>query len=291
VLSLLPYPITEEVKAEHGIAEVFATRCSLPDQRTDIFIRVIQLDQFLFGRLSKLVSLGKDQLDVPVRTFFVLMEEVYDARSGDPAHMIEVGEGFLAKYPMSVYVGAVYSELASAYLNTNQADKMVTAGTKAVEINPDNVDVLPLLAWAIPRRVTGQTADAAQQLSKAQDYAKHGIQLLTTMPKPEEMDDAAFTKAKNEKLAMCHDGIGVAEVKTGKYDDAITELNQSVELSATPDPVDFYLLGVANQLTSHFTDAIASFTKCSTAGPLQAQCKAGLDDVKKKSQNSLEAPK
>ena len=218
-------------------------------------------------------------------------KEVYDARTGDAAHMIEVGEAFLAKYPMSIYAGAVYSELASAYLNTNQPDKMVTAGAKAVEINPDNVDVLPLLAWAIPRRVTAQTPDAAQQLSKAQDYAKHGIQLLTTMPKPEEMDDAAFTKAKNEKLAMCHDGIGVAEVKTGKYDDAIAELNQSVELSATPDPVDFYLLGVANQLTSHFTDAISSFTKCSTAGPLQAQCKAGLDEVKKKSQNSLEAPK
>src|SRR2546428_169711 len=218
-------------------------------------------------------------------------KEVYDARNGDPAHMIEVGEGFLAKYPMSLYVGAVYSELASAYLNANQPDKMVTAGTKAVEINPDNVDVLPLLAWAIPRRVTGQTPDAAQQLSKAQDYAKHGIQLLTTMPKPEEMDDAAFTKAKNEKLAMCHDGIGVAEVKTGKYDDAIAELNQSVELSATPDPVDFYLLGVANQLTSHFSDAISAFTKCSTAGPLQPQGKAGLEDAKKKSQNSLEAPK
>jgi tetratricopeptide (TPR) repeat protein len=218
-------------------------------------------------------------------------KEVYDARGGDPAHQIEVGEGFLVKYPMSIYAGAVYSELASAYLNTNQADKMVVAGTKAVEINPDNVDVLPLLAWAIPRRVTNQTPDAAQQLAKAQDYAKHGIQLLTTMPKPEEMDDAAFTKAKNEKLAMCHDGIGVAEVKTGKYDDAIAELNQSVELSATPDPVDFYLLGVANQLSSHFSDAITSFTKCSTAGPLQAQCKAGLDDAKKKSQNSLEAPK
>jgi tetratricopeptide (TPR) repeat protein len=218
-------------------------------------------------------------------------KEVYDARGGDPAHLIEVGEAFIAKFPMSVYAGAVYSELASAYLNTNQPDKMVTAGSKAVEINPDNVDVLPLLAWAIPRRVTGQTPDAAQQLSKAQDYAKHGIQLLTTMPKPVEMDDAAFTKAKNEKLAMCHDGIGVAEVKTGKYDDAIAELNQSVELSSTPDPVDFYLLGVANQVTSHYTDAIASFTKCSTAGPLQAQCKAGLDETKKKSQNSLEAPK
>lgn len=215
----------------------------------------------------------------------------YDARNGEPMKVIELGEAFLGKYPMSLYAGAVYSTLTTAYLNTNQPDKMMTAGQKALEINPDNVDVLPLLAWAIPRRVTGQTADGPQQLTQAEGYAKHAIQLLTTIPKPAEMDDAAFTKAKNEKLAMCHDGLGVAEVKTGKYDDAIADLNQSVELSETPDPVDFYLLGVSNQATSHFTDAIASFTKCSTAGPFQAQCKAGLDEAKKKSENSLEAPK
>lgn len=241
------------------------------------------LDQEKPGQPAGGQAVGKDEAKA-YKAFF-------DSRNGDAMKVIELGEDFIAKYPNSLYVGAVYSALASAYLNSNQADKMVTSGQKALEINPDNVDVLALMAWAIPRRVTGQTADGPQQLAKAQDYAKHGIQLLTTMPKPVEMDDASFTKAKNEKLAMCHDGLGVAEVKTGKYDDAIAELNQSVELSEMPDPVDFYLLGVANQVTSHYTDAINSYTKCAAAGPLQTQCKAGLDEAKKKSQNSLEAPK
>ncbi len=241
------------------------------------------LDQEKPGQPAGGQAVGKDEAKA--------YKAFYDARNGDPMKVIELGEGFLAKYPMSLYAGAVYSTLTTAYLNTNQPDKMLTAGEKALEINPDNVDVLPLLAWAIPRRVTGQTADGPKQLTEAEGYAKHAIQLLTTIPKPAEMDDAAFTKAKNEKLAMCHDGLGVAEVKTGKYDDAIADLNQSVELSETPDPVDFYLLGVSDQATSHFTDAIASFTKCAAAGPFQAQCKAGLDEAKKKSENSLEAPK
>ena len=34
-------------------------------------------------------------------------KEVFDARGADPAHLIEVGESFLAKYPMSIYAGAV----------------------------------------------------------------------------------------------------------------------------------------------------------------------------------------
>ena len=216
---------------------------------------------------------------------------VYDARVGDPKHLIEVGEGFLAKYPMSIYAGAVYSELTTAYLNAGQEDKFLEAGNKALELNPDNVDVLPLMAMAIPRRINSKTTDAPQQLQKAQTFGKHGVELLNSMPKPADLDDATFTKVKNDKLAMCHSGLGVAAFQQGKYPESITELSQSVLLASVPDPVDYYLLGKADQATSHFTDAIAAFNKCAAAGPLQAQCKAGADQTKKDSQNQLEAPK
>ena len=216
---------------------------------------------------------------------------VYDARVGDPKHLIEVGESFLAKYPMSIYAGAVYSELTTAYLNAGQEDKFLEAGNKALELNPDNVDVLPLMAMAIPRRINSKTTDAPQQLQKAQTFGKHGVDLLNSMPKPADLDDATFTKVKNDKLAMCHSGLGVAAFQQGKYPESITELSQSVLLASVPDPVDYYLLGKADQATNHFTDAIAAFNKCAAVGPLQAQCKAGADQTKKDSQNQLEAPK
>ena len=216
---------------------------------------------------------------------------VYDARGGDPKHLIEVGEGFLAKYPMSIYAGAVYSTLTTAYLSVGQEDKFLEAGNKALEINPDNVDVLPLMAMAIPRRINSKTTDAPQQLQKAQTFGKHGVDLLTSMPKPADIDDATFQKIKNDKLAMCHSGLGVATFQMGKYPESITELSQAVLLASVPDPVDYYLLGKADQATSHFTDAITAFNKCAAVGPLQAQCKAGADQTKKDSQNQLEAPK
>jgi tetratricopeptide (TPR) repeat protein len=216
---------------------------------------------------------------------------IYAVRAGDPNKITELGEAFVVKFPDSVYAGAVYSEMTSAYLQTNQTDKMLVAGAKALDKNPDNVDVLPIMAWAIPRKTNPAAADGADQIKKAQAWAHHGIDLITTMPKPAEMDDASFSKAKNDKLALCHDGLGVSAVKTGKFDEAITELTQSLQLSSTPDPVDYYLLGVADEQGSHFTDAIAAFTKCSADGPMQAQCKGLLDETKKKSANSLEAPK
>lgn len=211
---------------------------------------------------------------------------IYNAQGGDPMKMIELGEAFVAKFPMSYYTGPVYGMLAQAYLNTGMTDKMIDAANKALAINPDSIAPLAMLTWAMPRRAQGNSPD----LQKAQEYGHHCLDLIASAEKPDNVSDADFEKNKNESISMCNDGLGVASVKTGKYDDAITELNQAIKLADMPDPVDFYLLAIADENTSHFTDATANFTKCAAAGPFQTQCKAGIDDVKKKSQNSLEAP-
>lgn len=215
----------------------------------------------------------------------------FAARTGDPAKVVELGEAFIAKYPMSVHELAIYSLLTPAYMETNQVDKMIDVGGKALQMDPDDVDVLPVLAWAVPRRANGQTPEGLQQLQKAQAWARHGIELLNAVVKPDGLDQATFDAAKNEKLSMCHDGLGVVNIKTGKYDDAIAELTQAMQLGNEADPVDYLLLGVAQEATSHFDDAIASFTKCATNGPVQTQCKNGIDDTKKKAAKNVEAPK
>jgi tetratricopeptide (TPR) repeat protein len=216
-------------------------------------------------------------------------KDFYDSRNGDPNHLVALGEAFVVKYPMSPYIFAVYSTLTGAYLQTNHPDKMMDVGGKALFLNPDDIDVLPLMSWAIARQVTGKTPDAAGQLQKAAGYAKHALTLIDTMPKPAGMDDAAFAKAKNQKISMCHSALGTVDIKTGKYDDAVTELNQGIMLSTSPDLVDYYLLGLADEQTSRFSDAQTAFGKCAGApSSLQATCKAGADDAKNKAKNSLQ---
>ena len=217
---------------------------------------------------------------------------VVDAKAAsDSRQLITLGEAFVGLYPNSMYAGAVHGQLAVAYLAVNQVDKMIDSGEKALAADPNNVDILPLMAWSIPRRVNASTPNAVQQLEKAVNYARRAINLLSTMPKPIEIDDAAFAKIKNDKLAQCRSGMGTAYVKTGKYDEAVTELSQAVRLDSNPDPVDYYLLGVANDRTSHFTDAIAAFDKCAVGGPMQAQCRTLSAETKRKAQTSLEAPR
>jgi tetratricopeptide (TPR) repeat protein len=108
------------------------------------------------------------------------------------------------------------------------------------------------------------------------------------------MADQNFVVAKNETLSMAHSGLGLVYFRRGKYADAIPELEQSVKIdpNPSPDPVNLYLLGMANQKASHFDEAAAAFTKCAAmAGGLQAACKSGADESKKQGSTQLSAPK
>jgi tetratricopeptide (TPR) repeat protein len=211
----------------------------------------------------------------------------FDARTGDPATQIQLGEDFATKFPQSHYLNGVYGTLTSAYYNTGNTDKMFATGTKALELDPDNVDVLSLLAMAIPRRVHATTPDGAQQLQKAEVYAHHAIELIPNLPKPAEVDDATFEKAKNDKLSLAHSGLGLIYVNHSKFDDARTELTQAVQLATTPDQVDYFLLGNADVGASYYHDAVAAYQKCADSGPLAAQCKARMASAQHDAETKL----
>jgi tetratricopeptide (TPR) repeat protein len=208
-------------------------------------------------------------------------KNVLAAQSADPATQIQAGTDFITKFPMSKYAGGVYGMLTSAYFGTGKTDEMFATGAKALELDPNNVDVLSLLAMAIPRRVKPNTPDGPQQLAKAETYAHHAIDLIPTMEKPATVDDATFEKAKNDKLALCHSGLGLLDIGRQKYSDARTELTQAVQLASTPDPVDYYLLGNADAQDGFLHGAMAAYEKCAASGPLTTQCKSRQDSVKK----------
>lgn len=208
-------------------------------------------------------------------------KNVLAAQGGDPAMEIQVSEDFITKFPTSRYVGGVYGMLTGAYFNVGNTDKMFAAGAKALDLDPNNVDVLALLAMAIPRRVKPNTPDGPQQLQKAETYAHHAIELIPAMTKPDTMDDATFEKLKNDKLSLAHSGLGLLDINHQKYEDARTELTQAVQLATSPDPVDYYLLGNADAQASYLNGAVAAYDKCAATGPLVTACKAREEAVKK----------
>lgn len=204
----------------------------------------------------------------------------YASRTGAPPTQVQLGEDFIKKFPTSRYLPGVYAQLTTAYYAMGDEDRMFVDGAKAIELSPDNVDILSLMAMTIPRRIKSTTPDSAQQMQKAEAYAHHAIELIPNLPKPPEVDDATFAQVKNDKLSMAHSGLGLIDINHQKYDDARTELMQAVQLASNPDPVDYFLLGNADVQGSYFNDAVAAYDKCAASGPLMAQCKSREESAK-----------
>lgn len=204
----------------------------------------------------------------------------------------QAGEDFVKKYPKSRYDAEVYGWLVKGYLNTGQIDKMEAAGDKELALVPDDAQTLAILGSTLPRAMNANTPEPEKRLTKAEQYSQKALDLMPALVKPANVSDEDFQKAKNQAAALAYSGLGLVAFRRGKYADAIPHFEQSVKIDPSPDPVNYYLLGVCNQKASHFDDAIAAFTKCAAIpGGLQATCKTNIDEAKKLAATQLSAPK
>jgi tetratricopeptide (TPR) repeat protein len=224
-------------------------------------------------------------------------EAAYKAIDTAPAtdvnKKIQLAEDFLQKYPQSRYKPMLYQTLVSGYFATQQVPKLLDVGDKEIQMNPNDAPVLAVVAQTIARTFNAKAPDAEQQLEKAEQYSKRAIEVVPTLPKPVNLTDDAFVTAKNETLGMAHGGLGLVYIRKAKYQEAISELEQSIksDAQAQPDPVNYYLLGLANDKTSHFEAAATAFTKCAAIqSSLQATCKGGAEESKKHASTQLSAP-
>jgi tetratricopeptide (TPR) repeat protein len=222
-------------------------------------------------------------------------ETAYKAvvQATDPAKKTQLAEEFLQKYPQSRYRPTMYQSLVSGYFATQQVPKMLDAGEKEIELNPNDAPVLAVMGQTLARTYNAKAPNAAQQLDKAELYSKRAIEITPTLTKPENLTDDAFNKAKNDTLVMAHGGLGLVFIRRGKFSEAIPELEQSVkdDTHPDPDPVNYYLLGVADKQTSHFEAAAAAFSKCAAVqSQLQAACKSSAEEAKKQGSTQLSAP-
>jgi tetratricopeptide (TPR) repeat protein len=192
----------------------------------------------------------------------------------DPDAKIQAGKDFEQKFPNSRYQEAVSSTMVTLYYQKQDWADFYDEAHKTLTKDPDNVPVLTVVGWVIPRAYNPSDPSEAAKLDESEKDEKHALELLAALPKPAGLSDEQFNEAKASDASEAHSGLGMTYFRKNDFANSAKELEASTGESSDVDPSDLYVLGVDYQKLSRNTDAAAAFTKCADIpGSLQDKCK------------------
>ncbi len=201
----------------------------------------------------------------------------------DADKKIKLGNSFLAKYPSDHYSEAVYEELTQTYYDKKDLASFYTYSDKALSLFPDDVHLLALSGWVIPRAFTPDEPDADKRLDKAESEERHALDALGKMEKPATFTDEQFAQFKTGESAVAHSGLGLVYFRREKYEESAKELQIATQNEAKPDPTDLFILGADSENLGRFKEAADAFNGCAQiAGAMQDRCKQYASDAMKR---------
>jgi tetratricopeptide (TPR) repeat protein len=207
----------------------------------------------------------------------------HKATQQDADKKIKLGNTFLAKYPSDRYSEAVYEELTQTYYDKKDLARFYTYSDKGLSLFPDDVHLLALSGWVIPRAFTPDEPDADKKLDKAESEERHALDVISKVEKPASFTDEQFGQFKTGESAVAHSGLGLIYFRRERYDESAKELQVATQSEAKPDPTDLFILGADFENLSRFKEAADAFNRCAQiAGGMQDRCKQYGSDAMKR---------
>ncbi len=157
-------------------------------------------------------------------------------------------ENFIRSFPNSAFKEEALEFLMNAYQQTGNQAKMIESAKNLLQVNPNNVRALALLAY-ITRATAGQSGNVQQAAAEARQYGEKGLQALNVMPCPPEGTSAAdVQKLRNQTATIFNGAVGFAALQQKDYPAAQQHFQAAVYLegpTAAESLNDVYSLALA----------------------------------------------
>ncbi len=180
-------------------------------------------------------------------------------------------ESFLATYPNTVVKEDATQLLMTTYQQLGNANKMLDAGQKLLQINPKNLTGLAFVAYLLRIDAT------PEKMAQAGALAVQGLQALDSAPKPEGLSDADWAKQKDTFRYTIFDPIaGQEALQVKDYATAQKYLKEAAANNAQ-DVQTVYLLALAylEAPKPWLTDGLFWIARATALAPAQAQGQIG----------------
>jgi tetratricopeptide (TPR) repeat protein len=188
-------------------------------------------------------------------------------RNGQQAET--AAKDFETKFPQSELRALVYQNLMDGYQASNNADKTIEMGRKAISIDPDNPVVLVMLSNVVAEHTRENDLDRDQRYAEAVKYARHALETIPTdvTVSPNTTPDKV-AQFKQLLTALAHSAIGFVELNRHNDPAAEAELRQAAELNTVqPDPMVFLRLAIALDHQNKYADALKAANRVLELSP------------------------
>jgi tetratricopeptide (TPR) repeat protein len=206
----------------------------------------------------------------------------------DPAAIMTKVDAFVAKFADTEFKTWAYTRAAEAAMQKNDGTKVIIYSDLAMESDPKAYHPMLMEAGEIARTTRENDLDKDEKLAKAEKLAKQAMEVVPTAPKPNaQIPDAQWDEVKKEFLADGHRDLGMVAAVRKKYDVAIAEFKQAVEIPAQPDPSAFIRLAAAYNDNKQPDEALAALAKM----PANPQLAPFVEKEKKRAETLKAAKK
>jgi hypothetical protein len=150
----------------------------------------------------------------------------------DPAQKCAAGESFVQAYPQSVVKKEVLVQLMQCYYQTNQPDKVISAASRLLQVDPNNMTAINI-SVQLKKQQCAKSLDASGASTDPQtcDDAAALAQKGLTAPKPADVSEADWKKVTDSAYPAFHSAIAYDDLVSKKdYAGAIKEYTAELML-------------------------------------------------------------
>ena len=150
----------------------------------------------------------------------------------NPGTKAQTLEQFLLQYPNTVVKDDALEALMGAYQQANDANKMQDAANRLLQVNPNAVRALALMAYTKRAAIEGTPNPATIQQDSQQllQYGQKGVAALQCFAKPAGTPDAEFETQKKQMGAIFNGAAGSGALNQKDFANAQKYFTQAVQL-------------------------------------------------------------
>lgn len=180
----------------------------------------------------------------------------------DPAAKIKKIDDFVKKFADTEFKAILYTQAAQIAERMGDGPKVIIYSDLALETDPKAYQPMLMEAGELARSTRENDLDKDEKLAKAEKLAKQALELAPNAVKPNpQITDPQWDEIKKEFVGDAHRDLGMIATVRKKYDVAVAEYKQAIEIPHDPDIPTYIRLAAAYTDNKQPDEALATLAK------------------------------